>query len=222
MKYLVKFILPAICIIVVVTAFWIYPNFGPGEKEYSTIILQQDELSKITTNLQTELNNLRSENQNQRDTITELTVKLRTFDTVFMTQSDNEKSIQILNRVIERLPGIKKKLAFIKELKKEKDKYYLILDYVDWFSGDEAIMAAKEDHNPSDTPNGFYIRNKQIDYDKVLLEENTLIYVLEGALTKNIEFNKFISEVSNQNQERLFNILITDGNVTLLEEQYRP
>lgn len=217
-----KFILPAICIIVVVTAFWIYPNFGPGEKEYSTIILQQDELSKITTNLQTELNNLRSENQNQRDTITELTVKLRTFDTVFMTQSDNEKSIQILNRVIERLPGIKKKLAFIKELKKEKDKYYLILDYVDWFSGDEAIMAAKEDHNPSDTPNGFYIRNKQIDYDKVLLEENTLIYVLEGALTKNIEFNKFISEVSNQNQERLFNILITDGNVTLLEEQYRP
>lgn len=206
----------------VVTAFWIYLNFNPGDKEYSTIKLQQDELSKITTNLQTELNNLRSENQNQRDTITELTVKLRTFDTVFMSQSDNEKSIQILNRVIERLPGIKKNLAFIKELKKEKGKYYLILDYADWFSGDEAIRAAKEDHNPSGTPNGFYIRNKQIDYDKVLLEENTLIYVLEGALTKHIEFNKFISEVSNQNQERLFNILITDGNVTLLEEQYRP
>jgi cell division protein FtsB len=174
------------------------------------------------TNINSQINNLRSENQKLRENITELTTKTHTIETVSRMEAENENSIRKLYQVIENLPGVSKKMAFIKEIRNE-DKHYLVLDYVNWFSGDDAIKAAQEDNDPNAASlnNGFYIRNKHIENDKVLLGEHALIYVLEGAQNQYIEFNKFITEGLNRD-DRLFNILFVGENITLLEEQYRP
>lgn len=116
---------------------------------------------------------------------------------------------------------ISKKLAFTKQLVQENDQYYLVLDEIEWFSGDEAEQAAEEDNNPeaASLSNGFYIRNKTMDHEKVRIEQDTPIFVMDGTTQQNIGFDAFIS---SDIQDKIFHVRIVDHTIVFMQEQYRP
>ncbi|MBP1989347.1 hypothetical protein [Paenibacillus eucommiae] len=130
-----------------------------------------------------------------------------------------------LNRIFEKLPQVTKKLAYIKKLQAENDTYSLTVDYVEWYGGEEAVQAAKEDkaEDAASLNNGFYIRNKQIENKKVTAKEDLLIYQLDGTKSRYVGFQDFVNEKDSiENSDRLFNIHFVNNELVLLEEQYRP
>jgi hypothetical protein len=120
------------------------------------------------------------------------------------------------------LPEVTNKKAFINDIKSEEDgSYSLYVDYIDWFSGEDAIKAAVEDNDSeaASLNNGFYIRNKVNENEKIKLNQDTSIYVLVGAMLEASEYRDFIS---SELEGRLFNISFVSGSILVLEEQYRP
>ncbi|MBD0379885.1 hypothetical protein [Paenibacillus sedimenti] len=181
------------------------------------------QLSDKLSNTNLIIENLKSESENLKNNNAEIIGKLHALETDSAMRLEDETNIKKIYKIIDSLPEVSKKLAFIKELRNEKGIYYLVLDYVNWFSGDDAKKAAKEDNNPNaaSLSNNFYIRNERVENDKVVLGNDAMIYELNGAMLKYIEFNEFTSEKSNTTN-RLFNILFVSDKLILLEEQYRP
>ncbi|WP_410769375.1 hypothetical protein [Fontibacillus sp. BL9] len=132
----------------------------------------------------------------------------------------DDKSNPAVSNTSEESP-ITKKLAFIKQLVSEEGQYYLVLDYAEWFSDEEAEKAAKEDGVPEtgSLSNGFYIRNETNELEKVKLEKDCLLYVLDGATSRAVDYNEF---VSSELEERLFNLRFAGDTLVTMEEQYRP
>jgi uncharacterized coiled-coil protein SlyX len=175
-------------------------------------------------------------------TVEELNLKLTTYDKSleevnarieFLENKDEfwdtvsqEYSSEIakLWHLFDKMPGVTKRMGFVRDSEVEDGMIYITLDYAEWFSGDEAIKAAKEDSsNDEDVslPNGFYIRNSTVENDVKKVEENTLIYVLEGATLKGLEFKDLPQYLSTEH-EKLFWFYEIDDEVVIMTEQYRP
>lgn len=116
---------------------------------------------------------------------------------------------------------MEKKLAFIKGVITEGNTVYLDLDEVEWFGGEAAEIAAKEDgiQEPESLPNGFYIRNASDEIERLKLETDVTIAELNGARPQQVDYTNFISE---ELVDRLFHLTFVEGKAVLLEEQYRP
>ncbi|SEC81832.1 hypothetical protein [Paenibacillus sp. GP183] len=190
---------------------------GTNMRIHSSLEQDVKRLSEKLASTSLIIENLKSENDKLTANYKYITGNLHTM------QVEDEANIYKIRKIIDNLPGVSKKLAFIKELRNEKGVYYLVFDYVNWFHGDDAKKAAQEDNNPNaaSLSNNFYIRNEIIENDKVVLRNDAMIYELNGALLKYIAFNDFVSEKTNL-VDRLFNIVIVTDKITLLEEQYRP
>jgi hypothetical protein len=137
---------------------------------------------------------------------------------------EHSSEIAKLWHLIDRVPGVSKRMAFIRDSYVEEGKVHITLDYAQWFSGDEAIKAAKEDSGKDEDvslPNGFYIRNNTIDNDVKKVEPDALTYVLEGASLKGLWFKDLPQYFSSPN-EKLFWFYEIEGKVVLMMEQYRP
>jgi hypothetical protein len=196
---------------------------GPAMQINKSLEQSVKQLSDKLSNTNLIIENLKSKNENLTNSNAEIIGKIHALETNSSKQIEDETNIKKIYKIIDSLPEVSKKLAIIKELRNEKGIYYLALDYVNWFSGDDAIKAAKEDNNPNaaSLSNNFYIRNERVENEIVVLENEAIIYVLNGAMLKYLEFNEFTSEKSNITN-RLFNILFVGDKITLLEEQYRP
>jgi len=140
-----------------------------------------------------------------------------------LTTTQNEDNLRKLQRIIENLPQLSKKLAFINQEYIDKSRIELSLDYVEWFSDEEAKKAAKEDDDEyaASLSNGFYIRNKHNENQIVNINDDTLIYVFEGAASKLADFSSFINKADSL-KDRLFRIYSISNKILILEEQYRP
>lgn len=131
------------------------------------------------------------------------------------------ESVEELKKIIYNLPQVEKKLAFIKGVITEGNSVYLDLDEVEWFGGEAAEIAAKEDgiQEPESLPNGFYIRNASDEIERLKLETDVTIAELNGARPQQVDYTNFISE---ELVDRLFHLTFVEGKAVLLEEQYRP
>jgi len=131
------------------------------------------------------------------------------------------ESVEELKKIIYKLPQVEKKLAFIKGVITEGNTVYLDLDEVEWFGGEAAEIAAKEDGvlEPESLPNGFYIRNASEEIKRVKLEPDVTIAELNGARHQQVDYTSIVSE---ELMDRLFHLTFVEGKVVLLEEQYRP
>lgn len=146
---------------------------------------------------------------------------------IYLNEMINEIQVKSLQdtssiyAIIDALPQVTKKVAFIKEIGKHEGKYNLVLDYVEWFSGEAAIQAAAEDQNPeaASLSNGFYIRNTIEEQDKVQLSADSMFFVLDGAGSIGAAIDDFIQMTP---VDRLFNIRFVNDSIVLLEERYRP
>lgn len=109
----------------------------------------------------------------------------------------------------------------------------IIIDYVEMYSGDEAIKKALEDdsdvvetdeHGKKYIPNDYYIRNNNPRLRVYDLTRNCKIQMvnMDGAsdhLTT-VTFKKFVS--MNEDYQRLMHITLKNGMITAMKEQYLP
>ncbi|WP_054940118.1 hypothetical protein [Paenibacillus ihuae] len=133
----------------------------------------------------------------------------------------NADGIYELRETLLKLPDVTKKLAFVQDFSQEDGILSLDLDVVEWFSGEEAEAAAKEDGNPeaSSLANGFYIRNTSDELETIKLEPDVQIDVLEEARLQAVQYQDFYS---TELKDRLFYYTAVGGKVVLLQEMYRP
>lgn len=182
--------------------------------EESMKLLQEDLLlaqSKIT---QIDHANAQSEDHRQQEV---LAVNSMSDEAVSEVKADMKKLYQI----VDHLPQVTKKLGFIQAVKKDGSDYYLVLDDVEWFSGEAAEQAAAEDGVPdaASLSNGFYIRNPVIDDTRIHLRADALLYVLDGSRTVEVK----LQEIITMNLvDRLFHVRYAGDSAIVLEEQYRP
>ncbi|MNI44083.1 hypothetical protein D3C73_984350 [compost metagenome] len=133
----------------------------------------------------------------------------------------NMEELYGLRQNLLKLPDVMGTLAFIKSSGGQDGMLILHVDEVEWFSGDEAEAAAKEDGVPEtgSLANGFYIRNASEELKHVTLDQDVQIDVLDGAMLKQTSLQDFSTA---ELTDRLFHITTAGGKAVLLEEQYRP
>ncbi len=129
--------------------------------------------------------------------------------------------------------------GYIKGVIKEGSENYLIIDTVEWFSGEDAIQSfnkdKKEGKNKIDEiTNGYYIRNVKIDSLKFRMSDTakvtmqTLSYNQSGNYNFNekIDISKFISLLNNEEYQRfkqkLYKFQILNNEIVSIKEIYLP
>ncbi|HEX2869000.1 MAG TPA: hypothetical protein VHO03_18310 [Ignavibacteriales bacterium] len=129
--------------------------------------------------------------------------------------------------------------GYIKAVSSGMSANYILIDTVEWFSGDDALKAYSEDKkkkiaNLPDPPQGFYIRNPKIDSLKIKISANpdiimqTLSYDDSGNFKFNeaIGLQKFLSIFSRNNyaqfRHKPFSFKIMNGEIITVKEKYIP
>ena len=127
----------------------------------------------------------------------------------------------------------------INDVLNEGSANYLIIDTVEWFSGDDAVKAFNMDKKEgksktNETPNGYYIRNVKIDSLKFKISDTanvvmqTLSYNQFGNFNFNerIQVSKFISLLNDKEYQRfkfkLYKFHILDNEIVSIKERYIP
>jgi len=128
--------------------------------------------------------------------------------------------------------------GYIEEIVQKNEAYFAVIDYAQWFTGEEANMAGFADGYCSQVehcaPNGFYIRNKTSDdrqtveiSDKVVIKMQTLSS--DGAPTEEFQtltFEEFYSHYQSKQPVDLrltpFHFEVEKGKIVEIKEQYLP
>ncbi|MGE5401837.1 MAG: hypothetical protein ACM3S2_15665 [Ignavibacteriales bacterium] len=129
--------------------------------------------------------------------------------------------------------------GYIKAVSTGMDANYVLIDTVEWFSGDDALKAYSEDKkkkitNLPDPPQGYYIRNPKKDSLKIKISAKpeiimqTLSYDTSGNFKFNeaISLQKFLSIFSwkdyAQFRQKPFSFEIMNGEIISVKEKYIP
>lgn len=142
---------------------------------------------------------------------------------------DSEK----FEHLLKKMPQISKKMAFIKQIGEKDGTAYAILDYVEMLGGEEASKSYMEDTQATKSEadafvasftNGYYIRNKQVEQDKVQIEKDALfygIYTDQGLKLTYMHYLDFI-KYTQSNKDPLFWCYTIGNKIVYMTEQYRP
>lgn len=128
---------------------------------------------------------------------------------------------------------IEKSLAYVKALQVKNGKLIVSLDYVQWFFGEAAVKAYRQDH-PSETedfPVPYYIRNSNPKIRTFEISPKAS-FTLQTNSTKDGDlhwnesvnadtFSKFVQSKGIPYQLP-FHVEVTNGVVTKITEQYVP
>lgn len=128
-----------------------------------------------------------------------------------------------------------KPLVNIKRIIKQNNTYSLEYDEVEWLEGDTAAKAALADKQCTElidcTPNGFYIRNKEIKIQSLPISKSakvvltTLSPSASADSPTTVTLTEFISMFQESGSNITiypFHLRIETGLVTKIEEQYTP
>ncbi|MGE5432895.1 MAG: hypothetical protein ACM3QX_17565 [Syntrophomonadaceae bacterium] len=129
--------------------------------------------------------------------------------------------------------------GYIKAVSSGMSANYVLIDTVEWFSGDDALKAYSEDKkkmitNLPDPPQGYYIRNPKTDSLKLKFSAKpeiimqTLSYDKAGNFKFNeaISLQKFLSIFSRKDyaqfRQKPFSFEIMNGEIISVKEKYIP
>ncbi|MFS0554499.1 hypothetical protein [Brevibacillus sp. 179-C9.3 HS] len=128
---------------------------------------------------------------------------------------------------------IEKSMAYVKTLQVKNGKLVVSLDYVQWFFGEEAVKAYRQDHPlvKEAYPAPYYIRNSNPKIRTFEISPKAL-FTLQTNSTKDGDlhwnesvnadtFSKFVQSKGIPYQLP-FHIEVTNGVVTKITEQYVP
>ena len=127
----------------------------------------------------------------------------------------------------------------ISDVLNEGSANYLVIDTVEWFSGDAAVKAFKLDqkegkNTTNETPGGYYIRNDKIDSLKFIISDtaNVVMQTLSYNQSGNYNFNekiptsKFISLLNDKEYQRFkfkpYKFHILNNEIVSIKEIYIP
>ena len=131
-------------------------------------------------------------------------------------------------------------IGYIKKVYEKGGRNFMDIDYIQWFSGDRALEAMREDGECEVNdlecypPNGYYIRNVNSKIRTYPISDNVKIYMqtyrLEeaGNITwdKEITFNEFKNIYTTQDYPHLrevpYWVEIESGEIVKITEQYVP
>ncbi|MBL1215432.1 MAG: hypothetical protein HND52_18845 [Ignavibacteriae bacterium] len=131
-----------------------------------------------------------------------------------------------------QLSGVK--TVFIKNLIFENDDVFMSADSIQFFTGEKAEQAYREDTGGEIEESTFYIRNKTVDDLKYKLADNVKIIVktfeyynqeskLEGKQAELKMFGKLFKNETEKYYSRLpFKITFKNNEVQKIEEIYIP
>ena len=126
------------------------------------------------------------------------------------------------------------KTVFIKNIIFDNDKVFMAADSIQFFTGEDAEKAYKEDTGTEIEESTFYMRNKTVDDLKYKVADNVKILVktfdyfsqdskLEGKHAELKMFGKLFESDTEKYYSRLpFRITFKDNEVQKIEEIYIP
>ena len=129
--------------------------------------------------------------------------------------------------------------AYIEDYLNKSGMNYLVIDTVQWFSGDTALKAFNEDKktnnvNETDISNGYYIRNQKRDSLEFKVSNDATIimqtfsYDNDGNFNFNekVKLSDFLKLYTEKEYNRFkqipFIIQVTNNEITDIQEQYIP
>lgn len=133
---------------------------------------------------------------------------------------------------------VEEKTAFI-NIVSDKEGTYADVDWIEWYEGEQANLEAEKDgecyqeDGKCVVPDGYYIRNSNLKSEKFSIDPNVSVlmqtYQIEQTNEINwdqeVPFDEFLKEWSTS-EERYqnipFHLVIKDGNIVSIKEQYIP
>jgi hypothetical protein len=113
-------------------------------------------------------------------------------------------------------------------LRVDASRRTVVVDVVQWFTGDAAVKAAAEDHAP-EPENGYYIRNQNPRLRTLTVAPGAVITVNvlsaeeTGSSTKDLRITLAkLARYDKNLRYALFWLTLRQGSVTRLAEQYLP
>lgn len=156
------------------------------------------------TELKKELESLQQEMESIRKTVED---NMLLKDTVINLNNEVNK----LRAVIENLPGVEIKLAYINNIKEENETIEFKVDFITWITGEG-----------DDFPNGFKIINETEENKSLYVSLDTPVYIIDSMKQKNITLKSFIEGYKNQQFKTPYRLYIIENKIILIEEQYVP
>ena len=132
-----------------------------------------------------------------------------------------------LRHILEKMPGLSVRMAFVQEMTEQDGIITATLDYAEWFGGEEAIQAIMRDKQvpyeeaAGSIPSNFYVSNPQVENDKVNVDKEASIYILNGAQPQYMPYPDFVKEAASF-RDRLFWFYMIDKKIVMIQEKYRP
>jgi hypothetical protein len=150
--------------------------------------------------------------------------------TIAIACTENNDSMEKLSA--PQLNGVK--TVFIKNLIFENDNVFIAADSIQFYTGEDAEKAYKEDTGTEIEESTFYMRNKTVDDLKYKLADNVKILVktfdyfsqdskLEGKQAELKMFSNLFENDTEKYYSRLpFKITLKNNEVQKIEEIYIP
>lgn len=155
--------------------------------------------------------------------ITDIETEVKNQAGTISRYSDNERSILKSYTLISAQTNVNERLIFIRNTVKTNDKLIIDVNYVEMLDGEKAKEAAIADGNPEagSLSNNYYIQEKDKTIYQIVIDPETTMYRLEGALLIWTSLESLLDD-AKANYDGLFHIYFVDGKAVYLEEQYRP
>lgn len=126
-----------------------------------------------------------------------------------------------------------KRFGYITMIEQVGADMRITVDTAEWFEGDAAKAAAKEDRvcviDATCAPNGFYIRNHSTEPEMFTVNNQTAITLLkdiDDRESRSVSSSQFMTEVNawSEAQKKLtpFQISVNGGVVTRIDQQFLP
>ncbi len=119
--------------------------------------------------------------------------------------------------------GTVKRLGHISEFNSNSNSFYY--DEVEWLTEKDAERLKKLGVDPeNDMPNGFYVYNPNSDKISYNINDKTKYAIInwDNCQLKTISLNEFLTSLKEFPEVSLYWIVINNGVVKSIEEQYRP
>lgn len=134
----------------------------------------------------------------------------------------------ILEKIVMHLSEVSFKQGYISEIIERENSTYIVFEYVEMLSGEDAIQEAmRRDNIPREDVqlgSGFLIKKYPDLSYQYPLSSNSIIYIVDQVSPKYLPLEDFLEYVANQHNTHryLFNFTITGEEIVVIQQQYLP
>lgn len=175
-------------------------------KEEDVLVLEEkQQLEKQVYTLSEQLNSRDEELESIKNQLTELQSMVENSD-LNEKYSELDKRLYMLEGLIEKLPNLEKRFAFVKGLSMNGTNAVLDVQFVNMFDDDEA-------------PSGFSIEEEEAG--RVTVDMDAQFFVLENMKMTEVPTLEEFQQILD-GHERLYELYMSGKHILMMKEQYLP